>query len=334
MVKTGKRLATALCFLGFMLAAGAALAQAPRPLEVIVFPGGWNWPIWIAQEKGFLAKNNLVLNVTPTPNSVFLIRGLMEGKFDIAITTFDNVVGYQEGQGEVALDTPPDLFGFMGGSSGALRLVAQPGIRSYGDLRGKPLGVDAATTGFAFLMYKLLQQNGIGPSDYTLDRVGGTAARVQALLEGKIAATMIGSPLEIVPESKGYVRLGDVTQSFGPYQSYSGVARRSWAAQNPDRLIAFIRSYVAAVDWIYQPANRAEALDIYQKNVKDTPRAIAEKAYEFLVNGKEGFQRKAKVDLDGIRTILKLRSEFAKPQKPLSDPAKYIDESYYGQALR
>ena len=40
----------------------------------------------------------------------------MAGDFDIAMTPFDNVVGYQEDQGEVHFDTPPDLFVFMGGS--------------------------------------------------------------------------------------------------------------------------------------------------------------------------------------------------------------------------
>ncbi len=324
-------------FLGaaaLMLGAGLAAAQSPAPLEVIVFPGGANWPIWIAQEKGFFAQNAVAVKLTPTPNSVFLVRGLMEGKFDLAMATFDNVVAYQESQGEADLTAPPDLFGFMGGLAGALRFVARPEIKSYADLKGKTLGVDAATTGYAFLMYKLLQLNGLTPADYVLERVGGTAFRVQALMAGKIAATMVNSPLEVLPESRGYVRLGDTTRSFGPYQAISGVARRSWAAQNADRLVAFIRSYVAAVDWLYQPENRAEALDIYQKYVKNTEREIAAKAYDVMLSGNEGFQRKAKLDVEGIRTILRIRSEFARPPKQLVDPIKYIDESYYERALR
>ncbi len=31
---------------------GVLSAQTPSTLEVIVFPGGFNWPIWAAQEKG------------------------------------------------------------------------------------------------------------------------------------------------------------------------------------------------------------------------------------------------------------------------------------------
>ncbi|MCC6202102.1 MAG: ABC transporter substrate-binding protein, partial [Gammaproteobacteria bacterium] len=289
--------------------------KAPRTLRIVVFAGGANWPLWIAEDKGFLADNGIAIEITPTPNSVFVVQGLLEGRFDIALTTFDNVVAYQEGQGEVALPTQPDLFGFMGGLAGALRLVAQPHIKSYADLRGQTLGVDAATTGYAFLMYKLLQMNGLGREDYQLDRVGGTAFRVQALMQGKIAATMINSPLEILPESKGCVRLGDVTRSFGPYQAISGVARRSWAAQNADALTSFIRAYVAAVDWLYEGGNRDEAIRIYTGRLQETPQPIAEKAHEVMLSGNEGFQRKARLDIEGIRTVLGVRSEFAEPRK-------------------
>jgi ABC-type nitrate/sulfonate/bicarbonate transport system substrate-binding protein len=37
-------------------APGPALAQNLEPVSVIVFPGGFNWPIWVAQEKGYFAK--------------------------------------------------------------------------------------------------------------------------------------------------------------------------------------------------------------------------------------------------------------------------------------
>jgi hypothetical protein len=39
-------------------------------------------------------------------------------------------------------------------------------------------------------------------------------------------------------------------------------------------------------------------------------------------------------NLEGARTVLELRSEFARPQENLTDPAKYIDESYYRKAMQ
>ena len=67
---------------------GAVSAQqaAQQTLKVIVFPGGFNWPIWVAQERGLFAANGLAVKLTPTPNSVFQLTGLIDGKFDIAMT--------------------------------------------------------------------------------------------------------------------------------------------------------------------------------------------------------------------------------------------------------
>src|SRR5262245_19372669 len=325
---------TRIAVLALLFACSAASAQGPKSLELIAFGGGGNWPIWAAQEKGLFAKNGIAVNLSFTPNSVEQIRNLMSGKYDLGTTAYDNVVAYQEGQGETELPTQPDLFAFMGGYSGSLRFVTSPDIKTYAALKGKTVGVDAATTGFAFILYKLAAMNGLSISDYKVEKLGGTPARVQALMEGKIAGTMISSPSELLPESKGYTRLGDTTAAFGPYQASIGVARREWAAKNGDRLVAFIRGYVAAMDWLQDPANKEEAVSIYTKHIPAAPRPAAQKAYEVMFAANEGFQKKAKIDLDGCRTVLKLRSEFAKPQKNLTDPAKYIDESYYARAAR
>ena len=157
--------------------AGASLAQGPKPLELIAFGGGGNWPVWAAQEKGLFAKNGIAVTLSFTPNSVEQIRNLMNGTYDLGTTAYDNVVAYQEGQGETELPVQPDLFAFMGGYSGSLRFVTQPDIKSYADLKGKTLGVDAATTGFAFILYKLAALNGLSSADYKVERLGGEKRR-------------------------------------------------------------------------------------------------------------------------------------------------------------
>jgi ABC-type nitrate/sulfonate/bicarbonate transport system substrate-binding protein len=274
------------------------------------------------------------VNLSFTPNSVEQIRNLMSGKYDFGTTAYDNVVAYQEGQGETELPVQPDLFAFMGGYSGSLRFVTSPEVKTYAALKGKTVGVDAATTGFAFILYKLAAMNGVSMSEYKIEKLGGTPARVQALMEGRIAGTMISSPSEILPESKGFTRLGDTTATFGPYQASVGVARRAWAVQHGDQLVAFIRAYAAAMDWLQDRGNRDEAIAIYLKHLRNATPPSAQKAYEIMFAANEGFQKKAKIDLEGCRTVLKLRSEFAKPQKTLADPLKYIDESYYARAVR
>src|SRR5436190_22142627 len=110
-------------------------------LNVIVFPGGFNLPIWAGIHIGAFARQNLDIALHFTTNSMQQLSGLVRGEWEIGLTAFDNVVAYHEGQGEAAVDRQPDLFVFMGGDSSFLSLAVQPDIAGYADLRGKTLSV-------------------------------------------------------------------------------------------------------------------------------------------------------------------------------------------------
>ena len=63
----------------FGLSSAPVAAQSqPRELNVNVFPGGFNWPIWVAQEQGFFAKHGLKITTIDTPNSRAQLVGLIE----------------------------------------------------------------------------------------------------------------------------------------------------------------------------------------------------------------------------------------------------------------
>src|SRR5258708_75645 len=222
-----------LTFFIFLLITGcAAQPPAPQTVNVIVFPGGFNWPIWVAKEKGLFAKNGLDVKLTPTPSSVFQLTNLIEGKFDIAMTAIDNLIAYREGQGEAKVDGP-DLIAFMGCDNGFLRLVAVPEIRTLDDLRNKTVSVDARTTGYAFVLFEMLERGGLRlDRDYNGGRAGGVLQRFQALMEKKHDATLLLSPFELQAEAKGLTRPGNATDVLCAYQGLVGGARTAWAGAN------------------------------------------------------------------------------------------------------
>src|SRR5262249_11636262 len=156
---------------------------------------------------------------------------------------------------------------FMGAQYGAVRLVARREVRTIADLKGRALAVDAATTGYAFVLRKMMQLAGLSDGDYTLERVGGTAQRAEALVGGNTAATILTSPLEIGPEAKGCRRLANAVDVIGPYQAVCGASRRSWARDHADDLARFIRAYVASLDWLCVARHRDEAIAIYRRRV-------------------------------------------------------------------
>jgi ABC-type nitrate/sulfonate/bicarbonate transport system substrate-binding protein len=304
-----------------------------KSVNVIVFPGGFNWPIWVAQEKGFFVRNGIDVALTLTPNSIFQLTGLIEGKFDIAMTGIDNLIAYREGQGEVNVDGP-DLFAFMGSDTAFLRLVTVPEVKSIAQLRGKVVSVDARTTGFAFVLLEILARAGLRETDYSIEKAGGVLQRFEALMERKHAGTLLMTPFEVRAEAKGFNRLADAIDVLGRYQGLVGGARRAWAEANRDALVGYIRAWSDAVDWLYDPANQDAALAIFANNIPGIEAATARAAYRIFLGPEEGFQKKARIDLEGVRTVLQLRSKYGRPQKTFTDPAKYYDPTFYDAAMR
>jgi ABC-type nitrate/sulfonate/bicarbonate transport system substrate-binding protein len=321
-------------FILLLLTGCAAHPPAPQTVNVIVFPGGFNWPIWAAQEKGLFAKNGLDVKLTPTPSSVFQLTNLIEGKFDIAMTAIDNLIAYREGQGEAPV-LGPDLIAFMGGDNGFLRLVAVPEVKTFDDLRNKTVSVDARTTGYAFVLFEMLERGGLRlDRDYSVERAGGFLQRFQALSEKKHAATLLATPFELQLEAKGFNRLGNATDVLGAYQGLVAGARKSWADANGDAVIGYIRAYSEALNWLYDPRNKDEALAILRKNLPNLPEQTAQATYGVLLSPIGGFQKSAQIDLEGVRTVLQLRSKYGEPKKNLTDPNAYYDPSFYRAAMR
>jgi ABC-type nitrate/sulfonate/bicarbonate transport system substrate-binding protein len=324
-----------LCLCALMLFGCATQPAAPpKPINVIVFPGGFNWPIWVAQEKGFFARNGVDVRVTPTPSSVFQLTNLIAGKFDIAMTAIDNLIAYRENQGEEPVPGP-DLFAFMGSDNGFLRLVSVPEVDSYAKMKGKTLSVDARTTGYAFVAFEMMARSGLQlDKDYKVVRAGGVLQRFDALMKKEHDATLLLSPFEVQAEARGFHRLGDATKVLGAYQGLVGGARKAWADANRDAVVGYTRAFIQAVDWLYDPANKAEAIAIFRKNLPQMNEQAAATAYSVLLSPTDGFQKKAQIDIQGVRTVLQLRSKYAQPSKTLTDPAKYYDASFYNQAIR
>jgi ABC-type nitrate/sulfonate/bicarbonate transport system substrate-binding protein len=301
----------------------------PQALNVIVFPGGFNLPTWAAERQGFFQSNGVRVVLTLTPSSTFQMQGLAEGRFDIAMTALDNVIAYQEGQGEAKIPDNPDMFAFMGSDNGFLSVMGGKGVQRFADLKGKKLSVDALTTGFAFVLRELLAKNGIAESDVSFERAGGVVERFQELMKGTHAATVLLTPFDLLAQAKGHVQLARADEQLGAYLGIVGAARRSWARQNEPALVGFIRAYRDGVAFLYENREIAEALLV--ANVRAMTPALAKQSLGILLGDKTGFYKDVRLDAQGAQTVLALRSKYA--GRPLGDPAKYVDASYRDKAL-
>lgn len=300
-----------------------------RTLTINVFPGAINVPLWSGIRQGFFASRGLEMEIVYTPNSIKQLTGIAAGRFDIMLTAIDNIIAYKEGQGEVPADGDTDLFAFMGSDDAFLRFVVQEDIRSFADLPGKILTADALTTGFAFVLRRMLALNGIDENDIEWMSTGGVLQRWQAMMEHpEQKGTLQVTPFEIMGASKGHHVLARAADVLDSYQGIVGGARAAWARENTHDLSGFIAGWLESVNWMYDPANRETALDIIAENMPQMPRPVAAAACDIFFDEGTGMRRDGTFDMPGIATVLDLRREFGPAPDDLHGPEHYIDTAY------
>jgi len=307
--------------------------QKLQPVNMITFGGGYSLPAWVAQGQGFFAQHGIEVNITHTPNSVFLMKNLIEGRFDLTVTAMDNLVAYQEGQGEAEYEGKCDLVAFMGVDDSFQSLMASPDIRSVADLRGKKIAVDALTTGYAFILREMVARAGMTDADVTYERTGGGPMRLRAMLDGNYAAGLLATPLDKIAADQGFTKLGTARELLGRYQGRTGFAQKAWIKNNQAAVIGFMRGYRDAMDWLYDRNNRAAAADLLMANDASVTPDLARLSLDILLDEKGGFWRDLALDLEGIRTVLALRTRFGVPQKTLTDPLRYVDLALHDKAF-
>ena len=317
------------------LAAGpAARAQARETLRVVAFAGASNWPYWACQQEGFFARENVDAPLEFTPNSVELVGNLMAGKYDLALSAIDNLVAYNEGQGEADVGGPTDFIALFGIDNGMLSVMAAADVADIKALKGQTVSVDAMTTGFAFVLREVLARNGIAETDVTWARAGGGAQRLEALLKNEHRATLLNTPLDLVAEARGYKRLVRAREVFGAYQGISAWGRRGVVKEKDAALRAFTRAFHAGVKWVAEPANKEPAIALLMAKMSGMTRPAAERAYERMLDPTDGIYRDLRIDRAGLKAVLDLRSKYAQPARQLTDVERYIDAGFLAAALK
>lgn len=297
-------------------------------LRVNVFNTSSNLPLLAAGQQGFFAREGLAIEVQNTPNSDEQRAGLAEGRFEIAHAAVDNAVAMVEGAGQ-------DVVIVMGGDAGMNDFMVRPEIRSFDDLRGKLLAVDAPKTAYAVAARKILKDRGLQQGrDYDVKLAGGTGPRAAAMLaDASLAAAMINPPFSFTVRAQGLHSLGSQHELLGPYQATGAFVLRRWAQTHGDQLRRYIRAYVAGQRHVMAPANRAAMVALLVERFK-LDAAAAEGTYAALVAPGSGLAPDARLDLEGFSAVLALRAEMEGMWGGTPPaPDRFLDLSHYAAAV-
>jgi ABC-type nitrate/sulfonate/bicarbonate transport system substrate-binding protein len=176
------------------------------------------------------------------------------------------------------------------------------------------------------LLRKLLAESGLAKSDYRFVEIGGSQERFDALKSGQCVASWLNPPFDRNLFAAGFASLGTTMQFFPEYPGSIAAARRSWAALNGDRLVAFIRAFRGACHWLKDPANKAEAIKLLPERLHIAPE-LASKAFDAFVA-----RALPSIEATGLRQVIDVYWQAEGLTVPKGEPGKYMDMSYQQRA--
>ncbi|MCR9087740.1 MAG: ABC transporter substrate-binding protein [Rhodobacteraceae bacterium] len=305
----------------------------PETLRIIAFPGAPNLPVFAAIEEGFFEDQGLSVEIELTPSSIYQAEQVAAGAFDMALTAFDNVVAYSEGQGAAGPDVDPQYVVVMGATQLELSFVVSPDVESFDDLKGRTIALDAKATGFAFVLTDMLQRAGLTESDTEYVAVGATPQRWQSVQAGDHAGTLTIEPFTTLATRAGFGVLQKSTEIYDAYQGGIVAANRGFAEQRPEVVCGFIRAYLTALDWVQDKTNRETAAAHLQKHMPAIKPQAVEPVMNSLLDPKSGLTPRGEILRDGMAQVLDLRSRFGPADAPLTEIDRYLDLSHYQLVL-
>jgi hypothetical protein len=304
----------------------ASRSLAQTHLVVSAFPNAKALPLWVGEAHCVFNLFGIALTIDMTPGSDAQREKLIDGRIHIAQAAIDNALQLiVEGH---------DVIIAMGGESGMNDFIVQADVISFSDLRGRALVVDAPNTAYALLARKILAGAGLEAGvDYQIKPIGNASMRYKAMLENPFnAGGVMNPPFSSEATLRGMKSLGRLTDLLGPYQAGGAFMLRTFAVQNTSTLENYIKAYVTCLRWVLDPANRTYGIDLLMNKLSLT-RDVASAAYDQLVEPGFGFQRDAKLDMEGVSQMLATRAQTEGHNQKLDDMMTYIDESSYERAL-
>ena len=292
--------------------------------------GGGSFTTAVAQANGMFAKYGLKIEIprSESGGSEEVRKWLASGALDLADYGVDNAIAMVENAGvDVILVAATDYT--------PTELMAQPEIKSLANLRGKIVIVDAPNTQNALALKKILTNAGLNVgTDYQMKEVGGTSARIAAMLKQKeFAATMAAGQSAAQARQNGLVSLASTANIFGPTLRYGVFTRRQWARENRELLTRYLAAHIEAQRWLLDSANKEKVIDRVMRQRKMS-RELAGGLYEMDV-GPNGLAKDAAIDIERFRNVLRFRAEVEGSWGGKAPaPERYYDATYHAEALK
>jgi NitT/TauT family transport system substrate-binding protein len=244
--------------------------QQSYPSKVASF-----WPNYVASVKGFYAKQGLdVQDVVVDPNVT--VSTLIGGSVQLSYADSTQLLlALQKGADLVAVGLQTERNPYS--------LMSSPSIKTLADLKGKRIGAAGEIDVYTYVIKQILKKAKLNPDkDVEFVFGGGQNQRLSAAIGGAIQAGLFSPPSDARLKDLGFNVLAFAPDYFPNLTLSVTTVRRDWAEQHPDILRKLLRAQTDAVQWLNNPANKAEAIQILMTAV-NANQSDATQAYDYYI---------------------------------------------------
>ncbi len=269
----------------------------------------------VAEKKGLFGRESLrvgfeIATFAPEHN-----RGMAEGRWDISLTSPDTMIARATRDGH-------DFVLYLIPEKGLqVKLVGAKDIKSPADLKGKKLAGDPGDSNYDLHRMKILRAHGLRETDYEVKIIGTSPFRLDALRKGEVSACMVAPPYDGQALSEGFNLLAKASDYIPDYVTTGCWARRRWVEENRSKMLRFVHAFVDATDWVLEPLNRDEALQLMQDYQKIS-RELAELKLGQVLPG-------AAINPADLNRVIQLRIELGLYSPPHAPVERFYDASIW-----
>ncbi len=292
--------------------AGHARANEKVHIAYISDSPGSSAPYWIAQDAGFYKKYGLDAELIFINGSTRGIQSLMSGELQFAGAVGTAAINSKLAGGDVVIvDSLVNTLPYY--------IIGKPDIKSPEDLKGRTLATHIPGTSADFAVRLALRNFGIDYKDIKAITIGGSTARVAAVINGQVDFTMVTEPGKIQGEKAGLKLIIDMAKLKIPFQFSCTVTTRKMIQENPQTVENMVKAMAEAV--AYFKNHKEDSIRIMKKYTRSEDRNVLEGswvAYHDLLD------EETYPTLKGLKDTLEVQASWD-PKAAQAKPEDFVD---------
>ena len=233
--------------------------------------------LWVPKELGIFRKYGLDPSIVFIPGGVRMIQAIVAGSA-VAGSVGATLVSSAVAGGSDAV--------MIMGITNRLTydIWAKPEIKRPEDLKGRSLAISGFGSSSHVASFLMLQHFKIDEKRDAISfiAIGDEPTRAQALIAGRIDATIVDPSVSGTLRDRGFSYMGNLQDLGVPFVNNSVATTRRYLKEQPRTVEAIVKTIVEGNAFILNPANRARVTEIIARNLRLTSKD-AEKAYEDLL---------------------------------------------------